>query len=605
MKKIFRNIAIAAIVTSGLAVSSCADKLDLQPENWYTPENFWKEKDQFEGFVTAMSQMFRANYPSQILFEAGDIRAGGLYLGTLADGSGSASEDYIRNQYDEAHPQFNTFGGWYGFIGNLNELIYRIEHQEGILDDNTANGLNAIAYGWRAFCYFQMYRMYGGLPLRLEPDVILGDYTASHLYMPRSTAEQTLAQIKSDIDKALGYFASTTYQFSSKKDYYWSKAATELLAGQVYLWSAKVATGDHAAGGAADVAKAKGYFSNVLNNYGYKLIDDYFNIWLTAHNSESIYSVCYSSLSDKTWYNNQTNFNWSYTTGGALGAVWTTWDKEGYGKLNDGTANRFGYWATKGADDKVTQTTTQYNNMLRLGVQRYQYKNAFFFQFDENDQRGDAFYPVYKVTDREQAMNTVLLTDFDPHNYDLVGTFMIKYRYSPLEGNNYWVRVGDMPIYRLSDAIVGMAECCNYEGDNAGVVTYINMLRKRAYGANWDEATYGYTAGSFKDNEVAILHESDKEFFFEGRRWWDLRRLTTVKDGSQTDHLVFQPEGCIGWGLPVGSSPWMKENDGSVCETTTPVLPTAWEYRLLWPVNAGLLGSDPMIEQNPGYASSN
>ncbi len=26
-----------------------------------------------------------------------------------------------------------------------------------------------------------------------------------------------------------------------------------------------------------------------------------------------------------------------------------------------------------------------------------------------------------------------------------------------------------------------------------------------------------------------------------------------------------------------------------------------WEYRLLWPIDAGLIGSDPLIEQNPGY----
>ncbi len=51
----------------------------------------------------------------------------------------------------------------------------------------------------------------------------------------------------------------------------------------------------------------------------------------------------------------------------------------------------------------------------------------------------------------------------------------------------------------------------------------------------------------------------------EGHRWWDLRRLTLVKDGAQTDHLVFQPQGCIGYGLNPVDNAWMVENDGSSC----------------------------------------
>lgn len=594
MNKIFCKIALAALVAgSGLGFSSCNSELDQYPVNWYTPETFWQTKGEYEGFIIAMSQMFRANYPNQILLDAGEYRAGGFYLGTLADGSGSANERVIQNQYDAANPQFSNFGGWYGFIGNLNELLYRIDHQEGILDQNTADGLRAIAYGWRAFCYFQMYRMYGGVVLRLEPDVILGDYDPTHLYKARSTAEETLAQIKKDIDEALRLFASSTYTYSSgKKDYFWSKAATEMLAGQVYLWSGKVTTGDHTAN-PSDVATAKQYFLNVLNNYGYKLMPDFYDIWLKPHNSEAIYAINYSSMSDKVFYGSQTNFNWHRTTGAAGGSVWSTMALDGYGKLPEGTAYRFGR-------DANGANSANWNH-FSLGVHRYQYKNAFYFQFDPEDQRVDAFIPVWTVTDQQRAMGTMSLSDFDPKDYTMAGTFVLKFRYTEQEGYQYWQPVVDMPIYRLPDAILGLAECCNYEGDNGGVEMYINMLRQRAYGSDWDAAAFGYTAGSFKDNEVAILQESDKEFFMEGRRWWALRRLTTVKNGSQTDHLVFQPEGCIGHGLPVASSPWMIENDGSPCETAEPVLPFDWEYRLLWPIDATLMGSDPEITQNPGY----
>ena len=53
-------------------------------------------------------------------------------------------------------------------------------------------------------------------------------------------------------------------------------------------------------------------------------------------------------------------------------------------------------------------------------------KNALFFQFNEKDQRSDAFYPVYDVKDNEQ--NIYKLDNFDPTQYKLAGTFVIKFR---------------------------------------------------------------------------------------------------------------------------------------------------------------------------------
>ncbi|MBD5346772.1 MAG: RagB/SusD family nutrient uptake outer membrane protein [Bacteroides sp.] len=602
MKNIFNKIALAAAVAGmGLTSVSCSSDLDLTPSDWYTADNFWTEKSQYEGNIIALQNMFRG-FTTNILFNAGEVRAGTLYLGTLADGSGSASEDIIRNQLTPYSAQFNNLGGYWGFIANLNELIYRIENQsEGILDENTATGLKAVAYGWRAFCYFQMYRMYGGVPIRLEPDVVLGNYDAASLYKARATAEETLAQIKSDIQQSLNFFANSTYRpQSSTTAYVWNEGATQLLAGQVYLWSGKVSTGDHNAN-PSDVATAKTYFNNVLTKYGYALQDNFFNAWLTPLNKEEIFGVCYYSLADATFYGTQTNFNWSYTTGGARGALWSNWGPNGYNKVTTGEVSRFGMWATVGADGTVTQTPTEYDNKLRLGVQRYQYKNALYYQFNENDTRRDAFFPVWNLTTAERETNVRYIADFDETAHSLAGTFVLKFRYSAVDGYDYWQCRVDMPIYRLPDAILGMAECCNYEGDNNGVATYMNMLRKRAYGSKWDEALYGYTPGTFKENEVAILHESDKEFFLEGRRWFDLRRLTTVKGGSQTDHLIFQPEGCVGYGLDVLNNPWMTENSGEICATTEPVLPKEWEYRLLWPLNSDLLGADPLLEQNPGY----
>ena len=53
-----------------------------------------------------------------------------------------------------------------------------------------------------------------------------------------------------------------------------------------------------------------------------------------------------------------------------------------------------------------------------------------------------------------------------------------------------------------------MAEVANGLGESCS--TYVNDVRKRAYGD--DYAGHEYADGSFEANELAILHERDKEF---------------------------------------------------------------------------------------------
>lgn len=602
MNKYIKTLAIGLMTGASVLTTSC--NLDYKPIDNFSANNFWGSQTEFEGFITAISNQFRSSNASNVLFYAGELRSGVFEMATI-DGSGVINTEPIQNLYDADHPQFSTFGGYYGFIANINELIYRCNNTN-VLSDKVKNGLLGMAYGYRAFSYFQMYRMYGGVVLRTEPDVILGNYEATLLYKGRSTAEETLNQIKEDIKTSLEYFAQTDYVYkSSSKDYYWTKAATEMLAGEVYLWSGKVETGDHQAN-AADVATAATYFNNVINNYGFDLQDDFYSVWTTPHNKESIFSVCYSSENDGTYYNVPPfQLLWARTTGTSYLNYWSNMDQEGWGHVK-GVANRFGQWYNKETDKSAN---IEIWDKCSFGPCRYTYKNSLYYQFDENDSRVKMFYPMWNLTQEERDNGINYLDNFDPKDgkHKLAGTFVCKFRPSIPSGSTTYQMVVDMPIYRLAMAYLYAAECANYAGDNAAVVKYINKIRERAYGDKWDEDVYGYTAGDFKANETALMREWDKEFVAEGQRWWNLRRLTTVKGGTQKDHFVFQPEGCLGFGLDTANNPWMTDINGNLIETNVPVLngTTQDEHLLLWPLDKGLLGSDTELadQQNPGYTA--
>lgn len=136
---------------------------------------------------------------------------------------------------------------------------------------------------------------------------------------------------------------------------------------------------------------------------------------------------------------------------------------------------------------------------------------------------------------------------------------------------------GDLILYRLSWVYLALAEIANMESDNANVEKYINLVRNRAYKS--EAGSHIYKASDFLTNELAILHEKDKEFVQEGQRWWDLCRMKNAKDGIP---LVFCIEGDI-------------DNKVAILDQKTEA------YKVLWPLDQNILDNDSALEQTPGY----
>ena len=405
-----------------------------------------------------------------------ELRGGSYLIGTSTDGTGVSYGDILSQNFDAEHTGLSNFGDYYGKITNLR--------------------------------------------------------------MPRTDASKVLAQIKEDLDKSLSFFGSDQ-SFSLGKDF-WSKAATLALAGEVYLWSAKVATLDQAAGGASDITKAKSYYDQLLSGYGLALQDNFADVF--AHgkklNSEVIFAIHY----DETEATNEFNM-YTYMSDGR-GITPTQLNEQG---------QPFG--------DPL--------NLNGAGGQRYQYINNMFLAYDKADSRRLAtFLPSY---DKDTYVSTGTLA--------LYGTVCAKNTgHTNAAGVHYFD--SDMIYYRLAGVYLALAEIANYQGNGADVEKYVNLVRQRGYGSNWDKSLYGFTAGSFTENELAILAEKDKEMVMEGQRWWDVRRMTLTKDGK---HLVFCAEG-------------NPAHDG-----TSLLNESSEAHKVLWPINSGVMSNDPSIEQTTGY----
>lgn len=547
MKKI-KSIASALVLTASVfSFSSCNKQLDLGPIDYYGSGNFWTAEAQFDGYIYSLNNYFRNLCQTRTMF-LGECR-GGLYKATggTTDGSTTLNIPIILSNLS-AENTLSNFAGYYGAITQTNLFIKRTEATE-VLPAAKKSYYLGIAYGMRAFLYFDLYRSFGEVPYRTDVEVIEGEIDPTKLYMARTSADEVIKNIKGDIASSLQNFGSVSdfnpYGHGAKIT--WSKAATEYLAGEVYLWNAKVSVngnlGKHAAE-PGDISQAKTYFNNVINNYGLGLENDFAKVFDVTNKGgkEVIFAIRYLENEASS----------------PIGVNYT--------HMTDGRGNIMHLYNAKGE---------QFGDPFNLkggGSQWYEYKNALWESFDAEDLRRDITFAAAYTKDADG--NLVLASTPVGKNLGHVNAAGVH------------VYDGDQIYYRLAGAYLALAEIANYEGVNADVEKYINIVRKRAYGAAWDEATMGYKAGDFKANEIAILFEKDKEFVNEGHRWWDLCRMTTVKGGAETDHLAFCAEVCPSTDPTLPNQPVLKKEEA---------------YKLLWPIDKTLLGSDPELKQTVGY----
>lgn len=541
MKKIKNILALSAcLLTAGSLTTSCS--LDLVPLDNYGGNNYWQNEAHVLGYIDGMHKHLR-DFAWDHTIMLGEIRSGIYVDGTAYDGMSTSYGEWRLNQLTEDKPGFSNFADIFGRITNCNLLLARTPNID--MPQDKKDYCMAIAHGLRAFYYFDLYRGWGGVPLRTGVEVIDGELDPNKLYKERSKPSEIMALIKDDLKKSLELFGDQNgFDVLGKgSKVYWNKAATECLAAEVYMWNAKVTEGDQQAT-PSDMAIAKQYLKNVESNYNLSMLRNFADVFeAKSHksNSEIIMAIRYAEGEETN-----SNGSWLYTT--------VTGSARQSGYLEDGTK-----W-----DDPLGLKNGTNMSMA--------YSLAMWKQFDDEDARKRAtFLAQYRYEDPENKEGW--------HLYGIHTQKNIGYINSVGER----VYCGDYVLYRLPWVYLALAEVANFEGDNDNVEKYINLVRERSYGENWDAAKYGYKASSFTDNEYAILSEKNKEFIQEGQRWWDLRRMQETKGGK---HLVFCERAA------------METNDGLIY----PVLEENEAYKVLWPLDKTMLGNDPSLKQNPGYA---
>lgn len=396
----------------------------------------------------------------------------------------------------------------YATVADANNLIEIMDRLE--LDSAFEKSTYGEAYFLRAFSYYYLVRLYGGVPLRLT--AVSG---TSNFYLPRNTVEEVYAQIFTDLKMASEKLPLYSNQQGNNLGRA-TKGAAQAILSQAYLTYGNQLNlkGQDATN---EYQSAALYADSVIKSNQYTLLNNYGDIFDISKEDNAYDEVIFGV---RFQVDQQARALPAAGSEFALhfGAPNTDF-VSGNGARGNGDANysimpwvadyyRKGDYATGSGTSKVID---------------YRNEKAFF-QTGLNSNTGKVYavYPNIPATTAIATINQPLCSKYiDPNGKD-----------SRNNGN-------DLFIIRLAEVYLIRAEALNeLYGPNAEALAAFNMVRARARKASGtartvpaDVTATGLTKDQFR---MKIFDERGLELLGEGQRWFDLVRMRSPLSPTQT-----------------------------------------------------------------------
>jgi hypothetical protein len=468
-----------------LSTTGCENALEEKVYSQVPTDNFYKTQEQAQLALNGIyTYLWNDNYRDGQWVTLGDVTAFTLIGGGSANGSGDRSG--IQNEWNtfswtpDANELVTAWDYFYQVINRSNTLIDKME----AADFQGKNKILGEAKFLRAFFYFNLVRVFGGVPLHVHATTDL-----SEVDKPKSTDAEVYAQIIADLQSSVELLSPF-----NKADLTAGKAtsitATALLS-KVYLQQRNWKQ-------AAEEAK------KVMDSGTFSLFEDYENINNPdfQNGKEHIFSIQHGGNANSTSQMYQTRM--IYLFGPPAQTV-------------------------KGVN-------VQFHALKDLVI--FQAKKSFFAESADTYRKWqsvrDKMPYYYKNGIKELVRDTVamyapFLTKF--HRVDFATGFL-------KEGVNY-------PLIRYADILLTYAEASNeIDGPGALALESLNKVRRRARAVGtaneqaskiYPDVATGVTKDQFRD---VLLKERAQEFVGEGHYRWDLirhnRLITQAKANGVT-----------------------------------------------------------------------
>lgn len=417
--------------------------------------------------------------------------------------------------------------------------IFLQEIDKGGLPEDLRNRLKGQMYFWRAYQYFDLLRLYGGVPLVLVPQnpiVSAGDNTQ----VQRSSSSETLEQIVKDLDIAITLLPG---KYASTAD--WGRitsGAAAAFKGRVLLtWASPLfnRADDRARWERAYQANLAAKTLLETNGFGlYKVgtlanATAWGNMWFTeVNNPEAVITFGFNAVSSG---NPQKNNGWEQAarskaiSGG--GSLSPTKEMVDAFPMKDGRP--------AGSSTYTYSLAKFYKNRDPRFYKTFVYNGA---PWPYGGATG-ANYKQWTYVWKKTAAATTYNATTETLGANASGIYLCKAT-NPAASNstgNFSLSPTDFMEMRFAEVVLNLAESAAGSDRLTDAISLVKTIRERAGVENLD-GSYGLGTVTGRDATLAaVLNERKIELAYEGKRFWDLRRWMLFEAGPTATRLGVTP----------------------------------------------------------------
>ena len=594
MKKTIKYFSFGLL--SVMALTSCSDQF-LQDK-----KNYDNATTEIYNYISGCQGRVNDIY-SWCLPQASDFTTGQNYLSVSIgsnDMAGKSTEEYAglsifvdsENELtsmstDNGVPDFfmgssnNIQTSVYGRIRNINDCLKGI--QGGSLSEEEKTPLLGQVYFFRAWCYYNLVKWYGGVPIITD---VLDPVPSS--FTPRATTKQCIDFILEDLERAATMLKGKIW---SGDDYGRVTTGTALaLKGRVLLlWASPIFNRKNDESRWQNAYQQMKADLSAINACGYGLYQASNDINGSAfakqflqvsNNPEAVFFTLHNMVASDDGLDNQKNNPWergirpSNTGGGGKSANRMILDMfpMADGKIPAATANytklepsSFNYerdypftnrdprfyrtfafpgfrWAYSGDPTQRDKNNPSYDQGTNYVLWNYKW------YVDKNDEGNPESGNSY-AADNLYTSGTSVYIRKKSDDYDLDNSKLYNYMPTSTKGAGPFFSQAPLIELRYGEVLLNLAEAACMAGQMGEAVGYLQQIRARAgYTA---ENNYGLQTNLVSDQATcmsAILYERQIELAYEGKRFDDMRRWMLYDGGTALPTGAPSTWQLTGWG---------------------------------------------------------
>jgi hypothetical protein len=519
-----------------LSFSACSDWLDIKPLDTMVVEDYWTDESDVESVVLACYRSMQEDDFMDRIISGGELRSDNVTQGRETP----VETRDIMNATIQPSYGLVKWEAFYRLINYCNTVLAYAPGIIGLDPDYTEGKLHAHeaeALTLRALAYFYLVRLYKDVPYITEPSVD----DSKEFRVPQMPGDEILDRSIQDLLLAERYAIKYWSSTSTNKGRITKNAIRALLA-DIYLWQFKYAE---------CVEQCAKIEENVIDedeiidynlltgnelmlaSNGDQSVGSFFEIFGMGNSQESIFEL---------------QFNVAYKSNSRITTLYGDAETMRMGELS----------ATPlGTSIALSNTTEDF------GTWGIFLDNNDVRQKDSYRPAADGSYTIFKYVGYRRSENA------NKSSF---------YIYVTGSRTPNWI------IYRLADVFLMKAEALTELNRLPEAIHYVNRVYMRSNPELRDTLSID-VYGSQENMRTLVIEERQREFLFEGKRWFDLVRMAR-RDGNTSQML----------------SKYLLRKytyNASIISSKLSIMDA-----LYYPVHRDELNANPELTQNPYYLTN-